>query len=472
MSGIDTSDPDRPAVTPLPPPAARPRLGGPQPDGDTGRVSETGRVSDAPGRGSRPLPFDGPREAVTWWFAPVVAAPAWLALGYLFVGAITMTVFTGLVVAMLVTGLALVVVAVGVPHTLVAFAVSRSLAAIERHRARWVGSPIPARPLAEPVGSLWARFRDRITDPEQWRLVAFFPAGVVVVPTLFAVAAGGWAAVISVASSAVTERDLLTLTVTILLTGAVARLAVLTGTVAHSFVAWFLGPDRTTELEARVDSLSTQRQEILDAVAAERRRIERNLHDGVQQQLVALGIDIGRAAARIESDPDEARRLLDDAREKVHASVGELRMIGRGLHPAILDDRGLDAALSSVVAGAPIPIEIDVEPVALPLDLAETAYFVANEAVANTLKHAGARVASVHLSCTDDVVTLIVHDDGRGGAERHGSGTGLAGMAARVAAVDGRLVVDSPEGGPTVVTATFPLTGPARLGRDPGGPSS
>jgi signal transduction histidine kinase len=360
---------------------------------------------------------------------------------------------------MLVTGLALVVVAIGIPLTVLALRATRALATIERHRARWVGPPIPPRPVQPVTGGWWRRFRDRLADPDQWRYVGFFLAGTIVVPALFALAAGGWAALISVASLAVTERDLLALAVAILLTGAAARLAVLAGRVAHAYVAWFLGPDRTAELEARVDTLSTQRQEILDAVAAERRRIERNLHDGVQQQLVALGIDIGRAAARIETDPDEARRLLDDAREKVRGSVGELRMIGRGLHPAILGDRGLDAALSAVVAGAPIPVEIDIEPIELPIDLAETAYFVANEALANALKHAHARVASVHLARSGDVVTLVIHDDGRGGAERTGAGTGLAGMAARVAAVDGRLVVDSPTGGPTVVTAVLPLTG-------------
>ena len=248
----------------------------------------------------------------------------------------------------------------------------------------------------------------------------------------------------------------------LLLAGVAGRVTVLVGRVAHSFVEWFLGTDRTAELEARVDSLAEQRQEILDAVSAERRRIERNLHDGVQQQLVALGIDIGRAAARLEDDPAAARQLLDDARDK----VGELRTIGRGLHPAVLDDRGLDAALSSVVAGAPIPIEVTVDVEGdVPVEVAETAYYVANEAVANVLKHSRARVASIRLTRVSDPVPALrleVHDDGRGGATTASGGTGLAGMAARVRGGDGAFVVDSPPGGPTTVTAVVPLTSAAR----------
>ena len=154
--------------------------------------------------------------------------------------------------------------------------------------------------------------------------------------------------------------------------------------------------------------LSDQRQQILDAVAGERRRIERNLHDGVQQQLVALGIDIGRANARIDSDPEGARQLLEEARDKVRGSIGELRLIGRGLHPAVLEDRGLDAALSAVVANAPIPIAVEITCRAtLVEDVASTAYYVANEAVANILKHSHARVSRRSGSPTTSCPTVL-----------------------------------------------------------------
>ncbi len=160
--------------------------------------------------------------------------------------------------------------------------------------------------------------------------------------------------------------------------------------------------------------------------------------------------------------------MLADARDKVRGSIGELRLIGRGLHPAVLEDRGLDAALSAVVANSPIPIAIDITTViGLPEDIAATAYYIANEAVANVLKHAHARIASIRLD--DDrfadgrgAVRLTVRDDGRGGADI-GRGSGLAGMRARVEGVDGVFRLDSPAGGPTTLVAVLPIERPTTL---------
>jgi len=220
--------------------------------------------------------------------------------------------------------------------------------------------------------------------------------------------------------------------------------------------AWFLGPDKLALAEQRVSVLSTQRQDILDAVASERRRIERNLHDGVQQQLVAIGLDLGMAEQQLDRNPERARELVVQAREKVQGSIGELRQLGRGLHPAILEDRGIDAALSAIVSSAPIPISIHVDDdLELDTDVAETVYFIANEAIANVLKHAGARVASIHVSRVAANVRVTVHDDGCGGADAS-KGTGLAGIRARVNAVDGTLAISSPGGGPTTVVAELP----------------
>jgi signal transduction histidine kinase len=133
-----------------------------------------------------------------------------------------------------------------------------------------------------------------------------------------------------------------------------------------------------------------------------------------------------------------------------------LRQLGRGLHPAILEDRGIDAALSAIVSNAPIPISVHVDPdLALSTDVAETVYFVVNEALANVMKHAKARVASVHVSKVGDDVRVTVHDDGCGGIDPS-KGTGIAGIRARVNAVDGTCVVTSPEGGPTTVVVQIP----------------
>ena len=150
------------------------------------------------------------------------------------------------------------------------------------------------------------------------------------------------------------------------------------------------------------------------------------------------------------------RELIVSARQKVQGSIGELRQLGRGLHPAILDDRGIDAALSAVVSGSPIPISVHVDPeLGLSTDVAETVYFVVNEAVANVLKHAKARVASVHVMKVAANVRVTVHDDGVGGVDPS-RGTGIAGIRARVNAVDGVLGVTSPDGGPTTIIVEIP----------------
>ena len=415
------------------------------------------------------LPFDDPKEAALWWYGPLRERSTWISVGYLAAGAVLGPLVFTAVVVMLSVSLSLVLIIVGIPLTVLSFTAIDKLAALERSRAEWIGPPIPPRPLARPTGPWWRRVGVVFTDPARWRQVACLLAGLVVWPVFFFVGTLPLVIVIQAVFGAgwlganVVGAGLGGLLVAVLMAGAISRVAIFATDLAHSYVAWFLGPDRTGELEARVESLSEQRQEILDAVSAERRRIERNLHDGVQQQLVALGIDIGRASARIESDPEGARRLLDDARDKVRASVGELRVIGRGLHPAVLDDRGLDAALSAVVSGSPIPIDVVVSlTAAVSTEVAATAYYVANEAVANVLKHAKARVASIHVSeATDEigltVLVMVIHDDGRGGASLDTGGTGLAGMAARVRAMDGAFSIDSPKGGPTTVTAEIPV---------------
>jgi signal transduction histidine kinase len=238
--------------------------------------------------------------------------------------------------------------------------------------------------------------------------------------------------------------------------GAAPRLVVLVARLKLQMTAWFLGPDRLAAAERRVTTLASQRQDILDAVASERRRIERNLHDGVQQQLVAIGLDLGMAEHHLDGDPDRARELIVSARQKVQGSIGELRQLGRGLHPAILEDRGIDAALSAIVSNAPIPISIHVDPdLDLSTDVAETVYFVVNEALANVMKHAKARVASVHVTKVGADVRVTVHDDGSGGVDPS-KGTGIAGIRARVNAVDGTCTVTSPEGGPTTVVVQIP----------------
>jgi signal transduction histidine kinase len=216
-----------------------------------------------------------------------------------------------------------------------------------------------------------------------------------------------------------------------------------------------LGPDR---LAARVGELERSRAAVVVSAEQERRRIERDLHDGAQQRLVALAMQLGRAKSRFATDPEGARKLLDEAHTEAKLALAELRDLARGLHPAVLTDRGLDAALSGLAARSPIPVVVEVDPAAgqdaVPV-VDAIAYFVVAEALTNVAKHARATRAAVVVRRLDGLLRVVVTDDGVGGADP-AAGTGLRGLADRVSGVDGRLHVDSPSGGPTVLTVELP----------------
>ncbi|WP_284744730.1 sensor histidine kinase [Amycolatopsis sp. RTGN1] len=214
-----------------------------------------------------------------------------------------------------------------------------------------------------------------------------------------------------------------------------------------------LGPNR---LHRRLVDLAESRAGVVDAADAERRRIERDLHDGAQQRLVSLAMNLGLARAGLPDLPDEAKQVIVDAHEEAKEALAELRTLVRGLHPAILDDRGLDAALSGIAARAPVPVRLRVDMAARASPTVEAvAYFMVAEALANIAKHAHASCAGIEVRRLEDVLTVIVTDDGVGGADPS-RGTGLTGLAHRVRSVDGILSVSSPAGGPTSVTAELP----------------
>ncbi|MER7127404.1 sensor histidine kinase [Streptosporangium saharense] len=202
--------------------------------------------------------------------------------------------------------------------------------------------------------------------------------------------------------------------------------------------------------------LSASRARGADAAEAERRRIERDLHDGAQQRLLSVAMDLGRAQVKLDSDPETARRLLAQAHEGAKAAIAELRDLARGIHPAILSDRGLDEALSALAARAPVRVAVSVKIAERPPAAVEsTAYFVVAEALTNMVKHSGATEASVRVGLREGKVVVEVRDNGSGGAFARPGG-GLAGLADRAATVDGVLGVDSPPGGPTVIRAELP----------------
>ncbi|QYX78120.1 sensor histidine kinase [Streptomyces akebiae] len=223
--------------------------------------------------------------------------------------------------------------------------------------------------------------------------------------------------------------------------------------VDRGMVVTLLGPSR---LGARVVELESDRGVVVDTAAADLRRIERDLHDGAQARLVALAMDLGMAKEKLAEDPRAAAVMVDSAHGEVKTALRELRDLARGIHPAVLTDRGLDAALSAVASRCVVPVVVEVDLPARPVPAIEgIAYFTVSELLQNVSKHAGASRATVDVWRVENRLMLQVMDDGVGGADA-GNGSGLAGLAERIGAVDGILVVDSPTGGPTRVTAELP----------------
>jgi signal transduction histidine kinase len=223
-------------------------------------------------------------------------------------------------------------------------------------------------------------------------------------------------------------------------------------------VALVLGLEAITrgkKQEARVEELTQSRAGAVEAAETQLRRIERDLHDGAQARLVALGMNIGLAEQQLEKDPEKAQEHLAEARKAAGAALQELRDLARGIHPPILADRGLDAAIRALAAHAAVPVSVDVELAERPPAAVETAaYFVAAESLANALKHAQASRIDIDVHKRDDALVVRVLDDGRGGVSEDGGG--LHGLRQRVEALDGSLRIASPEGGPTVIEAVLP----------------
>jgi signal transduction histidine kinase len=217
---------------------------------------------------------------------------------------------------------------------------------------------------------------------------------------------------------------------------------------------------RAAEAEQRAAQLEVRRSRarIIEATDAERRRLERDLHDGAQQRLVALAMDLGLARERLDRGDDTAgtAELIGHAHDEAKRAITELRELVRGIHPAVLADRGLDAALSSVAARCPVPVQLDVDLAERPPAAVEaTAYFVVAEALTNVAKHSYARQGWVRVAQRGPVVVVEITDDGVGGAVVHQSG-GLAGLADRVKAVEGTMRLASPPGGPTTLMVELP----------------
>jgi signal transduction histidine kinase len=255
-------------------------------------------------------------------------------------------------------------------------------------------------------------------------------------------------------------------------TGVGTLLAALSGVVGFLFVSpWLtlgvtaldavlarllLGPSSAAAHAREMRNLEARRVAAVDSADAERRRIERNLHDGAQARLVGVAMDLGRAEQVFDHDPERARQLLTGAHSETKAALAELRDLVRGFHPAVLEDRGLDAALSAIIARAPVPIDLRVDVAPRPPAAVESAaYYVVVEALANVAKHSGATKASIAIARRGDRLAIDVTDNGNGGADV-AKGTGLHGLDDRVRGLGGWMQVLSPTGGPTTVLVELP----------------
>ncbi|MGH3039793.1 MAG: sensor histidine kinase, partial [Gaiellaceae bacterium] len=210
-----------------------------------------------------------------------------------------------------------------------------------------------------------------------------------------------------------------------------------------------------TEGKLHEYELRRSRARLVEASDVERRRLERNLHDGAQQRLVSLSLMLRLAQARVEDDPEQADRLLGQASDELAQALEELRELARGIHPAVLSDRGLGAALEALVSRTPLPVEIEIPEARLPEPIEAAAYYVVSEALANVAKYAEASSVAVSIASVNGHALVEIVDDGVGGADP-AKGSGLRGLVDRIEALDGRLEVESPPGQGTRIRVEIP----------------
>ncbi|WP_077796830.1 sensor domain-containing protein [Streptomyces sp. JHA26] len=339
------------------------------------------------------------------------------------------------VVVTLAVGFGLTVTVIGLPLLAVGLAGARLLGRMERARARallGVRVEEPSRLPWRGRGGFFTRLWMALKDPVGWRTVLYelirLPWGVVTFTVTLVSLFVLWP-VLPFVARGLTNVD-------------------------RAMVRGLLSP--SDELERRIAELESDRGVVVDTAAADLRRIERDLHDGAQARLVNLAMGLGLAKEKLLEDPDAAAAMVDEAHGEVKLALQELRDLARGIHPAVLTDRGLDAALSSVASRCTVPVKVTVDLTERPAAAIEgIAYFTVSELLQNVSKHSGARSASVEVWRSADRLLIQVDDDGRGGARLDG-GTGMKGLAERLSAVDGLFAVRSPEGGPTTVTAELP----------------
>jgi signal transduction histidine kinase len=381
------------------------------------------------------------------------------------------------------TGVGTLVVWVGVAVLAATLLAARGLAGLERAQLPAVlDRPVPRPAYLTPEGGRVRRLLTPVRDPQSWldalHAVLRLPLAVLafsVTVTIWALALGGitygaWDWTLPDASADPGNTDLLELlgfrssaglrivayTAIGLLAAVLLPFVVRAVALLHAQLGRLLLTSRAAA-QAEIGRLSAGRDAAVAAEAVALRRLERDIHDGPQQHLVRLGMDLSRAQRQLDRDPAAARTTLSEAGVLAREALEELRALSRGIAPPVLADRGLAAALAALAARSPVPVElaVDLPEQRLAPVTENTAYFVVSEALANVAKHSGARVCRVAVGRAGDVLRVVVEDDGDGGALLV-PGHGLAGLADRLRAVDGVLAVESPRGGPTRATAELP----------------
>ncbi|WP_329201946.1 MULTISPECIES: sensor histidine kinase [unclassified Streptomyces] len=406
----------------------------------------------------------------------LLSAWPWRSAAYLLTGAITGVAALLVIVTLGTLCGALAIVLVGLPLLVLVCLIGIPVAEVERRRLRLVHrDPVAGRHQVPATPGLWAWLTTRIREPGTWRELGYavlfagllwpidalaltvallFPLSVVATPLLMATVGDGHEAKVLKLWTVTTWPTAFGVAVLgLLLTGLGAYVLGVTAG-ARAELARLLIASREGELDAEVVELGRSRVRLVEAFEAERRRIERDLHDGAQQRLVALTMALG--LARLDAPPGPLADQLTRAQEEAGKVLAELRELIHGIHPKVLTDYGLPAAVADAADRCVVPVDVALELSGRPPRAVESAaYFVVREALANVAKHSGADCAQVGGGHRAGRLFLEVRDDGCGGADAS-AGSGLTGLADRVSVLDGRLALTSPPGGPTLLRVEFP----------------
>lgn len=428
-------------------------------------------------------PTAAPAAATSWSYGALWRRVP-RALGYLIPTFVIAIVVMSVLSSIFSTAVSLLIVIVGIFLISLTLLLARYTGQFEIARLRWSGETPISEPVwpADPTAAWWRRWLRPLANGRYWLALLHSVVIAPIVATIsfvvlvvsFAIIGAavfaplavlfGWGDTVRV--SGLGENFQAAATVILIVIGVVAVVLlpyVLRGlTWLHAAIARpFLGRFTNEQLEAQVSSLFTSRQAAVAAEGSALRRIERDIHDGPQQRLIRLQMDLAAAESRLASNPDEAASLIQDARRQAHDALDELRNLSRGFAPPLLLDRGLFAALESLATRSSIPVTLETELGAtanLPDEVARNAYFVASELIANAAKHSQAAGITLRVTTADGALVVEVSDDGVGGAVEK-TGHGLAGLRDRAAGMGGTFEVSSPEGGPTAVRVTLPMAG-------------